>query len=152
MSYAKLFRTLAVTAGTLSVLAACAASGTAGAEAGGSASTSASATPRIRREVITQPELQGSAATNLFDVVQRLRPQWLSGANISNRAGSGTDVVVYQGQTHLGGVDALRQLQPSYAAELRWLDGSQASNTLPGLGSRRVAGAIVIIRQGAPAP
>jgi hypothetical protein len=130
MSYAKLFRTLAVTAGTLSVLAACAASGTAGAEAGGSASTSASATPRIRREVITQPELQGSAATNLFDVVQRLRPQWLSGANISNRAGSGTDVVV----------------------ELRWLDGSQASNTLPGLGSRRVAGAIVIIRQGAPAP
>lgn len=145
MPYAKLFRTLAVTAGTLSVLAACAAS--AGTEAGASASTSA--TPRIRREVITQAELQGSAASNLFDAVQRLRPQWLSGANISNRQGSGTEVVVYQGQTQLGGLEALRQLQISYAAELRWLDGSQASNTLPGLGSRRVAGAIVIILPGA---
>jgi hypothetical protein len=140
MSYAKLFRTLAVTAGTLSVLAACAASGTAGAEAGGSASAS----PRIRREVITQAELQGSAAANLYDAVQRLRPQWLSGANLSNRTGGGTEIVVYQGTTQLGGLDALRQLQTSYAAELRWLDASQASNTLPGLGSRRVAGAIVI--------
>ena len=150
MPYAKLFRTLAVSAGTLSVLAACAASGTAGAEAGGSASTSA--TPRIRRDVITQAELQGSAATNLFDAVQRLRPHWLSGANISNRAGSGTEVVVYQGQTQLGGVAELRQYQISYASELRWLDGSQASNTLPGLGSRSVAGAIVIVRPGAANP
>ncbi len=140
MSYAKLFRTLAVTAGTLSVLAACAAAADVGAEAGASTST----TPRIRREVITQAELQGSAATNLFDAVQRLRPQWLSGANLANRTGGGTEIVVYQGTTQLGGLDALRQLQTSYAAELRWLDASQASNTLPGLGSRRVAGAIVI--------
>ena len=147
MPYAKLFRTLAVTAGTLSVLAACAASAGAGAEAGATASTSA--TPRIRREVITLAELQGSAATNLYDAVQRLRPQWISGANISNRTGGGTEVVVYQGQTQLGGLEALRQLQISYAAELRWLDGSQASNTLAGVGSRRVAGAIVIILPGA---
>jgi hypothetical protein len=99
--------------------------------------------------VITQEELQGSAATNLYDAVQRLRPQWISGANISNRTGGGTEIVVYQGQTQLGGLEALRQLQISYAAELRWLDGSQASNTLPGLGSRRVAGAIVIVLPGA---
>lgn len=140
MSYAKLFRTLAVAACTVSVLAACAASAGAGAEGGASTSS----TPRPRREVITQAELLESGATNLFDAVQRLRPQWLRGANISNRMGSGTDIVVYQGQTQLGGLDALRQLQTSYAAELRWLDGSQASNTLPGLGSRSVAGAIVI--------
>lgn len=145
MPYAKLFRTLAVTAGTLSVLAACTASAGAGAEAGASTSTG----PRIRRDMITQEELQGSAATNLFDAVQRLRPHWLSGANVSNRMGAGTEVVVYQGQTQLGGLDALRQLQTSYAAELRWLDGSQASNTLPGLGSRKVAGAIVITLPGA---
>lgn len=148
MSNAKLFRTLAVTACTLSALAACTASAGVGAEAGASTSS----TPRIRREVITQAELQGSGATNLFDAVQRLRPQWLSGANISNRDGGGTEVVVYQGQTPLGAPDALRQLQISYAAELRWLDGSQATNTLPGLGSRRVAGAIVITRQGATNP
>lgn len=148
MSYAKLFRTLAVTAGTLSVLAACAAAADIPGEPGASTST----TPRIRRELITQAELQGSAATNLYDAVQRLRPQWISGANLSNRDGAGTEVVVYQGQTQLGGLEALRQLQTSYAAELRWLDASQATNTLPGLGSRRVAGAIVITRQGATNP
>lgn len=153
MSYAKLFRTLAVTAGTLSILSACAASG--GAEAGAGASASAS-TPRAQRgsrDLITQEELQNVGTTNLFEAVQRLRPHWISGANRTNAiSGGGTEVVVYQGATNLGGLDALRQIAPGYVASLRWLDASQASNTLPGLGSRRVAGAIVITLPGGSAP
>lgn len=149
MPYATLFRSLALTAGTLTVLAACASSGTAGAEAGASASASASATaPRRDRTVITQEELAGSGTTNLLDAVQRLRPQWLRGVNLTSRTGGDTEFVVYQGTTFLGGVDALRQLAPGYAQELRYLDASQATNTLPGLGSRRVAGAIVIVLPG----
>ncbi|MBW3572641.1 MAG: hypothetical protein KY467_16180 [Gemmatimonadetes bacterium] len=148
MSYAKLFRTLAVTAGTLSVLSACAASGGASAGADGSAS----AAPRVSRDLITQEELRGTGAANLFDAVQRLRPHWLRGANLSNRTAGGTEIVVYQGNTPLGGLDALRTLQVSYPASMRWLDGTQATNTLPGLGSRRVAGAIVITLPGATVP
>lgn len=147
MPYAKLFRTLAVTAGTLSILSACSAS--AGASAGASGSASAPRAQRGGRDLITQEELQNVGTTNLYEAVQRLRPHWISGANRTSAiSGGGTEVVVYQGSSNLGGLDALRQIAPGYVASLRWLDGSQASNTLPGLGSRRVAGAIVITLPG----
>ncbi|HEX6368120.1 MAG TPA: hypothetical protein VF006_04270 [Longimicrobium sp.] len=104
--------------------------------------------PRRRREVISQEEISESRATNLYEVVQRLRPDWLRGAGPSNLGGGGTAIVVYQNNTPLGGLDALRQMSPGYAEALRYLDGSTASNTLPGLGSRRVAGAIVVMTPG----
>lgn len=105
--------------------------------------------PVRRRDVITREEMVDAGVTNLFEAVQRLRPEWLRGANLSNLAGSGQELVVYQNQTPLGGVEELRELTPEYAASLRFLDGPTASNTLPGLGSRRVAGAIVIVTPGA---
>lgn len=104
--------------------------------------------PRRRRDVISREEIAESGATNLFEVVQRLRPAWLRGGSASNLRGGGTGVVVYQNNTPLGGPEALRQLTPGYAASLRYLDGSEASNTLPGLGSRTVAGAIVVVLPG----
>lgn len=104
--------------------------------------------PRARRDLITQEEIVASGATNLYEVVQRLRPAWLRGSSASNIRGGGTSVVVYQGSTPLGGLEALRQLTPGYAASLRFLEGTEASNTLPGLGSRRVAGAIVVVLPG----
>lgn len=104
--------------------------------------------PRRRRNEISQEEMVQSGATNLYDVVQRLRPQWLTGTSASNFGGGGQAIVVYQNNTQLGGLDALRQLSPGYAVMLRFLDGSEASNTLPGLGSRRVGGAIVVVTPG----
>jgi hypothetical protein len=104
--------------------------------------------PRRRRNEISQEEMAQSGATNLYDVVQRLRPQWLTGTSSSNWSGGGQAIVVYQNDTQLGGLDALRQLSPGYAEAMRFLDGSEASNTLPGLGSRRVAGAIVVVTPG----
>ncbi len=103
---------------------------------------------RRRSDVLTREELAQSGTTNLFAAVERLRPQWLRPRGFTNFRGSGTAIVVYQGTTPLGGLDALRQLAPEFAEEIRFLDSSQASNTLPGLGSRAVAGAIVIIRPG----
>jgi hypothetical protein len=104
--------------------------------------------PRRRREVITKEEMAESGATNLYDVVQRLRPAWLRGTNSSNLAGGGTGFVVYQNNTPMGGLDALRQMSPGYAESLRFMDGHEASNVLPGLGSRNVAGAIVVVTPG----
>lgn len=104
--------------------------------------------PRRRRDVISQEEIAESGATNMYEVVQRLRPAWLHGGGASNLGGGGTGIVVYQGNTPLGGLDALRQMAPGYAEALRFMDGPEASNTLPGLGSRRVAGAIVVVLPG----
>jgi hypothetical protein len=104
--------------------------------------------PRPRRDVISQEEIAASGATNLYEVVQRLRPAWLHRGSASNLGGGGTGYVVYQNTTPLGSLDALRQMSPGYAESLRFLDGTEASNTLPGLGSRRVAGAIVVVTPG----
>lgn len=108
--------------------------------------------PRPRRDRITRQELAQSGTTNLFAAVERLRPHWLRARGFTNMRGSGTAIVVYQGTTQLGSLDALRQITPEFAEELRFLDSSEASNTLPGLGSRAVAGAIVILRPGAAMP
>lgn len=147
MPYAKLFRSVALAACTLTALSACAPAASGGAEAGATAGTT-----RGDRNTITREELEASGATNLLDAVQRLRPHWLRGVNMTNRAGEGGDFVVYQGNTQLGGVDELRRLSIGYAQRLRYLDASQASNTLPGLGSRRVAGAVVIDLPGSGNP
>ena len=119
--------------------------GCAPAAGGGSGSgTTAPSGQRIRANVITREELEASGTTNLYDAIQRLRPQWLRNASQTSYGGGGTELVVYQNTTQLGGLDALRQLAPGYAETIRYLDASTAMNTLPGLGSRRVAGAIVI--------
>jgi len=83
-------------------------------------------------------------ANNLHDVVARLRPQWLrtpapTSINMNN------EIVVFQGQMQLGGPDALRQLSPELAYELRWMDGVRASAALPGLMSgRHIEGVIIV--------
>lgn len=106
--------------------------------------------PRRRRDLITADELATVQATNLYDAIQRLRPDWLRGTSISSiNNQSARQVVVYQDNVQLGTVEALRQVSPGYARAIRWMDGNEASNTLPGLGSRIVQGAIVIETPGA---
>ena len=109
--------------------------------------TTKSAGDNGRPDVLTREQIMGvEGATSLYDVVRRLRPRWLV-ARAENRSLGGTanEIAVYQGQTYLGGIDTLRQLQPGMAYQLRWLDGPTATSTLPGLGSgRTVAGAIVM--------
>ena len=100
--------------------------------------------PRRRPDVITADELAESGATDLYQAVQRLRPQWLRASGARSLSGGAAGTVVYQNNTEMGGLDALRQLGIGFASELRYLDGSEASNTLPGLGSRLVSGAIVV--------
>jgi hypothetical protein len=95
-------------------------------------------------DVLTREEIMGVRATNLFDVVNRLRPRWLQVRTVSSFNLS-DEIVVFQNDMNLGGPDALRQLQPDVAYEIRWLDGIRASSTLPGLMSgRHIQGAIVI--------
>jgi hypothetical protein len=106
--------------------------------------------PRRRSDVLTREELMSSGATNLYDAVQRLRPAWFRryrGPTSVRGSGAG-GLVVYQGTTPWGSVDVLRHTNIDFAEELRFLDGPTASNTLPGLGSRIVVGAIVIVRPG----
>lgn len=101
--------------------------------------------PRRRRELITASELAESGASNLYQAVERLRPEWLrAGGARSFGNGDYTQVVVYQNNANLGTVEVLRQMGVESAEQLRFMDGTTASNTLPGLGSRIVSGAIIV--------
>ena len=98
---------------------------------------------RMNLNRLTEAEIQSVDVATMYDVIQRLRPRWLD-VRAATSFGGSTDVVVFQGQSHLGGVEVLRQLSPDAARWLEYLDGAQASASLPGMGSRRVEGAIVI--------
>lgn len=109
------------------------------------ASAPAGSSGKTRMDRLTRQEIMSVSTTNLYDVVRRLRPQWLEVGQRGDRSfGLQTNIVVFQNQTYLGNVDVLRQFSPESAYQLDFLDGATASNTLPGLGSQHVAGAIVI--------
>jgi hypothetical protein len=108
------------------------------------ACASATGTGRdLRQDVITGEEIERTRVSNLYELVERLRPRWLELRSPQSFT-SETQVVVYQGQTFLGGVEILRQFGKETAIRLIYLDGPMASATLPGLGTRHVEGAIVI--------
>lgn len=81
---------------------------------------------------------------NLYDAIQRLRPRWLQVRGGDRSFSTPTEIVVYQDQTFLGDLSVLRSLDPGFPSSLSYLDASQATAQLPGLGSRSVSGAIVI--------
>jgi hypothetical protein len=122
----------------LLLLSACAAAETGAARQG----------TRSRPDVLTREEIASVAVTNLYSAVERLRPAWLRARGGANLQGPTGAIVVFQNDVQLGGLEALRQLPPEVAESLRFLDGTTASNTLPGLGSRAVAGAIIIVTPG----
>lgn len=129
---------LLLTGATLAFSAGCAASAGAGAE--GSAQAGA---PRVRSNLLVRGDLEAHSGQNLYEVIRRLRPQWLQ-VRASRGITGDTELVVFQDNTLVGGVDVLRQMQTDMVTSVEYLDASTATNTLPGLGSRHVAGAIVV--------
>lgn len=107
--------------------------------------TTGSADDRARSDPnrLTAEELASVEVATLYEAVQRLRPRWLQVRSQRSLEGGDTGILVYQGQTRLGGPEALRQLDPGAAAWLEYLDGSTASASLPGIRGH-VQGAIVI--------
>lgn len=99
-----------------------------------------------RMDLLTREEIMSvRGVNNLYDVVERLRPRWLKIRGQDRSFGLTTSIVVFQNQTLLGDVQTLRQLQPGLAYELKYLDGTTAKNTLPGLAFEgHVAGAILL--------
>ena len=93
---------------------------------------------------LTREEILGAEATNLYEVIQRLRPRWL--VVRSQRSFSmETEIVVFQNDMDLGGPEALRQMTPELAYEIEYLEGSRAATALPGLMSgRHIQGAIIV--------
>jgi hypothetical protein len=113
------------------VLAACA-SANAGGESGSNSDT------------LTREEILGAEATNLYDVVRRLRPRWLQ-VRSTRSFSMETEIAVLQNDMYLGNTETLKEMAPELAYSIRYLEGSRAATAIPGLMSgRHIEGAIII--------
>ena len=120
-------------------LGACATSG-ASAEGSGTdaqAQTQEQSGPRSDRNTLVAADLQRSQATNLYDIIRALRPQWL---DVRPQAG-GDPIQVYMDDNRLGGIEVLRTMTTTNIRTIRWLDPSAAQGRY-GLNNR--GGAIAI--------
>jgi hypothetical protein len=114
----------------------------------GCASTSA-ATGQKNQNVITSEEIAGqSSAATAYDVIQRLRPNFLRTRGAVHGSPSGTtnnleqvDLVVYLNETRLGGTDELRQIPTTEIREIRYYSASDATTKW---GTGHSAGAIQV--------
>jgi hypothetical protein len=101
-----------------------------------------------RRDLLTREQIMETGATNLHDVVNRLRPRWLM-VRGTRSFSMETEIVVYQNDMLLGGPDALKQMSPELAHEIQYMDGTKAIASLPGLMSgRHIEGAIIVKTRG----
>jgi hypothetical protein len=114
---------------------ACASSGSSNQRSRNSNTISATEMDQARRE----------GMRDLYEVVERVRPRWLR-VRTDPSFNLQTLVVVYQNESKLGGVDALRGYPLTSVNSLRYLDAAQAG-LLPGAGGgvgAHLEGAIVI--------
>jgi hypothetical protein len=130
---AALRHSLLVAVSAVSLLAGCA-----------SAGASETGAPRARQDqqLITRDVIVGTQYTNMFDVVQSLRSNWLRPKTGANASGRADVLVVYLDNQRVGGVDELRRIVPSSVQTARYFDPIAASARW---GMDHGAGAIVIV-------
>ena len=90
---------------------------------------------------VTAEELASTGAVNVYDALQRLRPQWLTSSRI-RRGGSGDDLVVYLDSNRYGTMGSLRQLSLGGVQEVRYYGASEATNRY---GTGHTGGAILVM-------
>jgi hypothetical protein len=100
------------------------------------------------RSVLTQAELRASTDQYLYDVIQRLRPDWLRTHGVTSiataRAGNGDPdpVRVYVGMVRVGGPEYLTRFATAQAESLKFFSPAQAQLRF---GTGNTNGAIQVI-------
>ena len=93
--------------------------------------------------VITEEDLRGSASGSLYDAIRRLRPGWrLQGPPTTLLRQSDGGVIVYVDGIRFGGVETLRQFQPSSVLSIRYYSPGEAEGQF---GPGHLKGAIAIV-------
>ena len=110
-----------------------------------SGSGAKSSSPHPDPNVITLEEIDKSTALTALEMVQSLRPRWLSKRG-ANSLRNDSPVVLYVNNSRVGNAERLREYAPRHLGEARYLDAMQATQRF-GTGHR--SGAIMIFfRQG----
>ena len=116
-------------------LAACASSG------GGS--PPAQGTP----DRLTQSEIVASNATSAYELITRLRPQWLkrpATGSIGGGAPRAQAILIYLDRQRLPDMNSLKSLSVAGIISAQWIDATRAPTILPDVPQTPIAGAIVL--------
>ncbi|HJQ21635.1 MAG TPA: hypothetical protein VJ867_14905 [Gemmatimonadaceae bacterium] len=92
-----------------------------------SSGTTAGAAPRRSSMTITGDEMVAAGVSNVYDAIQRLRPQWLTSSRMRG-AGTSDELQVYIDMNRYGALESLRQLPIGGIAEARYLNAAEATN------------------------
>lgn len=111
----------------------------------GCASTGGTTEEGMRSDLLTRDQIMAAEASNLYDVIRRLRPRWLT-VRSTRSFNMETAIVVFQNDMHLGSADALREMAPELAYEIEYMDGMRAAAALPGITSGQHVEAAIIVR------
>jgi len=85
-------------------------------------------TPQSRASaVIGRDEIDVSTATNAYELVYQVRPNWLRGRGPQNLRGTPVLPVVYVAHVRQGSVEVLRGLATNTLLELRYVDATTAT-------------------------
>jgi len=95
---------------------------------------------------IAKAEITASSASNAYELISRLRPNWLKPTSPGSISGGvrSQAVLVYLDGSRFGDAVSLRTLGISNIQSVQWLDAARAATVLPGMTSEPIAGAIVI--------
>ena len=107
--------------------------------AGSSSTTRSASAPRRSANLITVEEIGTTTATNVYDAIERLRPQWLTTAR--QRGGSSDELQVYLDATRYGSLTSLRSLSVGGVQEVHFFSASEATNRY---GTGHTGGAILV--------
>ena len=114
-------------------LLACASAGTGGA--------------RTDPNAITRVEIYNSGASNAYELVSRLRPNWLR-ATAAGSIGGGVVqrqmVLVYLDRQRLEDIEALKTISVDGIDSAQWLEAARVQTVLPDVPTGPIAGAIVL--------
>jgi hypothetical protein len=99
------------------------------------------------RNRITGEQLARVTASNAYEAIRILQPQWLDSRGVisSDPAAAPTFATVYQDGSRVGGLDYLRNVNLNVLAEIRYLPPGEASARF-GMGHDR--GVIELISKG----
>jgi hypothetical protein len=93
---------------------------------------------------LTADEIRAVDVSNLYEVVQRLRPRWLEVRAPRGGFETATMIVVFLDRTLQGGPDELRRMGTEMAASIEYMPGARAQAQLSGIAGRHVEGAIIV--------
>jgi hypothetical protein len=86
------------------------------------------APPKLRdQSEMTQDEIRATQYTNMYDVIQALRGNWLRRKGDMSLIGEQTQIQVYLDTQRIGGPDELKTIVPINVALVRYFDPQQAS-------------------------